>query len=88
MPLKVVYVFREFQLDPGNQLLFRDGVQVALTPKVFSTLVLLVERAGQLVEKDESCATCGPKRSWRKQPWRKTSLAFAARSETTATGSV
>jgi TolB-like protein/DNA-binding winged helix-turn-helix (wHTH) protein/Flp pilus assembly protein TadD len=51
--VKVVYEFRGFQLDPANQLLLHDGVPVPLTPKVFSTLVLLVEQSGQLVEKDE-----------------------------------
>jgi len=51
--VKVVYEFRGFQLDPANQLLLRDGIPVPLTPKVFSTLVLLVEQSGQLVDKDE-----------------------------------
>jgi len=50
---KLVYEFAEFRLDPANQLLLCNGVPVSLTPKVFSTLVLLVERHGQLVEKDE-----------------------------------
>ena len=50
---KLVYEFAEFRLDPANQLLLCNGVPVSLTPKVFHTLVLLVERHGQLVQKDE-----------------------------------
>jgi Tol biopolymer transport system component/DNA-binding winged helix-turn-helix (wHTH) protein len=34
-------------------MLTRDGEPVALTPKAFETLVVLVERSGHLVEKDE-----------------------------------
>src|SRR4030095_5721939 len=48
-----VYEFAEFRLDPANQLLLCNGVPVSLTRKVFNTLVLLVDRHGQLVEKDE-----------------------------------
>jgi TolB-like protein/DNA-binding winged helix-turn-helix (wHTH) protein/Flp pilus assembly protein TadD len=52
-PMKSVFEFGEFRLDPANQTLLRSGVPVPLTPKVFNTLVLLVEHAGQLVHKDE-----------------------------------
>jgi TolB-like protein/DNA-binding winged helix-turn-helix (wHTH) protein/Tfp pilus assembly protein PilF len=48
-----VYEFGEFRLDPANNQLLRNGLAIPLTPKVFQTLVLLVERSGQLVEKDE-----------------------------------
>lgn len=48
-----IYEFGEFRLDVANKTLLRNGVPVSLTPKVFDTLQLLVERAGQLVEKDE-----------------------------------
>jgi TolB-like protein/DNA-binding winged helix-turn-helix (wHTH) protein/Tfp pilus assembly protein PilF len=51
--MKSVFEFGEFRLDPANQTLLRSGVPVPLTPKVFNTLVLLVEHAGQLVHKDE-----------------------------------
>jgi TolB-like protein/DNA-binding winged helix-turn-helix (wHTH) protein/Flp pilus assembly protein TadD len=50
---KSVYEFGEFRLDPVNQLLLCKGAPVSMTPKVFNTLVLLVERHGQLIEKDE-----------------------------------
>ena len=51
--LKQSYEFGPFQLDPKNRILLRDRQSVPLTPKVFDTLLLLVERSGQLVLKDE-----------------------------------
>lgn len=45
--------FDGYQLDPGNALLLRDGEPVALTPKAFAMLVLLCQRPGQLLSKDE-----------------------------------
>jgi TolB-like protein/DNA-binding winged helix-turn-helix (wHTH) protein/Flp pilus assembly protein TadD len=50
---RFAYEFREFLLDPANKLLLRNGIPVSLTPKIFDTLALLVERPGQLIEKDE-----------------------------------
>jgi Tol biopolymer transport system component/DNA-binding winged helix-turn-helix (wHTH) protein len=47
------YGFGEFCLDIGERRLLRSGVEVPLPPKVFDTLVLLVENAGHLIEKDE-----------------------------------
>ncbi|MDQ3753402.1 MAG: winged helix-turn-helix domain-containing protein, partial [Acidobacteriota bacterium] len=41
------------RLDPAERQLLRDGAPVPLTPKVFETLVVLVERSGHLVEKEE-----------------------------------
>ena len=47
------YLFGAFRLDPAERQLLRDGVSVPLTPKVFEMLVVLVERNGHLVEKEE-----------------------------------
>jgi Tol biopolymer transport system component/DNA-binding winged helix-turn-helix (wHTH) protein len=47
------YEFGPFQLHPAERLLLRAGRPVPLTPKVFETLVILVERHGHLVEKNE-----------------------------------
>jgi DNA-binding winged helix-turn-helix (wHTH) protein/Tol biopolymer transport system component len=47
------YKFCDFQLDPSEQLLFRDNISIPLKPKVFETLVILVESGGSLVTKDE-----------------------------------
>ena len=48
-----VYRFAGFTLDPAERRLSAAGKAIALTPKVFDTLVLLVERAGHVVSKDE-----------------------------------
>lgn len=48
-----LYEFGPFCLDTTERLLLRDGRALALTPKAFETLVVLVERRGHLVEKDE-----------------------------------
>ncbi len=41
-----VYRFKGFELEPAERRLSQAGRSIALTPKVFDTLVLLVERAG------------------------------------------
>jgi DNA-binding winged helix-turn-helix (wHTH) protein len=48
-----IYEFREWRLDPAEHLLSRSGSHVSLGPKVFDTLLVLVENAGRLVTKDE-----------------------------------
>ena len=45
--------FGSFRLDTARRRLWRDDEIVPLTPKAFETLVVLVARAGQVVEKDE-----------------------------------
>ncbi|HKW60899.1 MAG TPA: winged helix-turn-helix domain-containing protein [Candidatus Acidoferrum sp.] len=52
-PANSVYSFGDFRLDPYERLLLHKGEPLPLTPKVFDALVLLVENAGHLVEKDE-----------------------------------
>jgi DNA-binding winged helix-turn-helix (wHTH) protein/tetratricopeptide (TPR) repeat protein len=56
-----VYRFAECELDPHERRLLVHGQAVTLTPKVFDTLVLLVERAGHVVSKDELMATLWPR---------------------------
>ena len=48
-----VYEFGGFQLDPARHALLRHGQPVALTPKLFETLVLLVENRDRTLPKDE-----------------------------------
>ncbi len=48
-----LYEFGPFHLDTAERQLLREGEPVQLTPKVFETLCLLVERGGHLVGKDE-----------------------------------
>jgi len=45
------YAFGRFRLSTDGTLLVRDDVRVALAPKVLQTLLVLVERAGQVVRK-------------------------------------
>jgi DNA-binding winged helix-turn-helix (wHTH) protein/Tol biopolymer transport system component len=52
-PVNEIYVFGDFRLHPAEHLLTRQGKQVALAPKVFDTLVILVQNAGQLITKDD-----------------------------------
>ena len=48
-----VYEFEDFRLEADHLLLFRNGEQLALTPKVIETLLALIERHGDVVSKDE-----------------------------------
>ncbi|HXG68778.1 MAG TPA: winged helix-turn-helix domain-containing protein, partial [Blastocatellia bacterium] len=59
-PTKQIYEFGPFRLDAAERLLLRDGRPVPLPPKVFDTLVVLVENSGRLVEKDELLAKLWP----------------------------
>ncbi len=47
------YEFGRFRLDAAQKVLFLDGRPLPLTPKATETLVVLVERHGTLVTKDE-----------------------------------
>jgi Tol biopolymer transport system component/DNA-binding winged helix-turn-helix (wHTH) protein len=47
------YAFGPFRLDSAKRVLLRDGKPVPLAPKALDTLLVLVENAGQLVEKAE-----------------------------------
>ena len=47
------YTFDRFRVDIVKRLLLRDGAPVPLTPKAFDILVLLLQRRGGVVEKDE-----------------------------------
>jgi TolB-like protein len=47
------YEFGPYQLNVNTRLLKRSGETISLTPKAADILVLLITRAGQLVEKDE-----------------------------------
>ena len=50
---KQVYEFGPFRLDPIKCLFSRNGELIPLPPKVFGTLLVLVQRSGQIVSKDE-----------------------------------
>jgi DNA-binding winged helix-turn-helix (wHTH) protein/tetratricopeptide (TPR) repeat protein len=50
---KKSYEFGLFRLDVAERRLLREGKPVPVAPKVFETLLVLVERPGLLVAKDE-----------------------------------
>lgn len=52
-PAMRFYNFGVFRVDTADRRLFRDGEEVPLSPKVFETLLLLLEKPGQLVGKDD-----------------------------------
>src|SRR5438309_10710142 len=47
------YNFDSFRVDPTERVLLRDDKPVSLSPKVFDTLLALVEHSGHIVSKDE-----------------------------------
>lgn len=54
------YEFGPFQIDKLNHLLLRNGEPVPLKPKVFDTLLLLVENRGRVLDKDEMLGRLWP----------------------------
>jgi len=51
--IKEMLEFGPFRVDPRERLLLRDQQPVSLSPKDFDLLLLLLERSGRLVLKDE-----------------------------------
>ena len=47
------YQFDAFELDPVRRVLLREGKAIALKPKVFETLLVLVRNSGRVMDKDE-----------------------------------
>src|SRR5579885_544269 len=56
------YEFGPFRLDLNEYLLLQDDEPVPLPPKVFETLMILVERSGRVVSKEEMIETLWPDR--------------------------
>jgi len=48
-----IYEFDQFRLDTPKLMLYRDGREVTLPPKVIKTLAVLVENRGEILSKDE-----------------------------------
>jgi len=48
-----LYEFGRFVLDAHNRILLKDGATVRLTPKAFETLLVLVQHAMQVVDKEQ-----------------------------------
>lgn len=58
--IKQLYEFGPFRLDVDERLLMRDGRMAPLPPKVFDTLLVLVENSGRVVSKDELMQSLWP----------------------------
>lgn len=54
------YLFGPFRLDTTEKMLLRDEAPIALTPKAFEILAVLVRRNGHLVDKDELLKSVWP----------------------------
>jgi len=50
---KVFYEFGSFRVDPEKGVLLRDNEPVAITPKTFETLLILVRHSREVVSKDD-----------------------------------
>lgn len=60
-PKNHIYEFGDFRIDAGRRLLLRSGGEpVPLTPKVFDTLLYLVEHSGVILDKDSLMAAIWP----------------------------
>lgn len=52
-PRQDSFTFGPFRLDVKERVLLRRGKPISLAPKAFATLLVLVEKSGHVVEKDE-----------------------------------
>lgn len=48
-----IYKFGDFRLSPNQRKLFRRNVPVEISAKAFEILLMLVERQGEIIKKDE-----------------------------------
>jgi DNA-binding winged helix-turn-helix (wHTH) protein/tetratricopeptide (TPR) repeat protein len=56
-----LYEFGPFRLDPAQRTLLRDGQAVALQPKAFDILLLLVRNSGKPITKEDMLIAIWPK---------------------------
>lgn len=52
-PERIFYEFGPFRVDARERTVSRNGERVPLTPKVFDTLLVLLESAGRILTKEE-----------------------------------
>src|SRR5579872_1089127 len=58
--IKHLYEFGPFQVDPEKELLLRGKEAVALTPKTFQILLVLVRHSQEIVTKEDMLKTVWP----------------------------
>jgi hypothetical protein len=73
MPHNLAYEFGPYRLDLNKRVLMRVGETISLPPKALEILIVLVLRAGELVEKDELLKQFGLTRLSRSRISRRTS---------------
>jgi DNA-binding winged helix-turn-helix (wHTH) protein/tetratricopeptide (TPR) repeat protein len=56
IPRSHIYEFDQFRLDAGERVLYANGKPLALSPRLFDTLLALVEMSGRVMEKEELMA--------------------------------
>ena len=54
------YRFGDFAVDTDQKILLRQGKPLPLTPKVFDTLLILIENSGRIVEKEKLMSRLWP----------------------------
>src|ERR671912_915677 len=52
-PARHIYLFDGFRVDAQERILFKENREVPLTPKVFDTLLVLLENSGHVLTKKE-----------------------------------
>lgn len=57
---KRFYEFGPFRIDKANHVLLRDGKVLPLKPKVFDTLIVLIEARDRVLDKDEMMSRLWP----------------------------
>ncbi len=55
-----VYRFGDFKVDTDQKVLLHQGKPLPLTPKVFDTLLVLIENSGRIVEKEKLMSRLWP----------------------------
>ena len=53
MVAKVLYEFGPFRVDPANRQLLRENEPIAITPKAFEALLILLRHSPQVISKDD-----------------------------------
>ena len=52
-PARCIYLFDTFRVDAAERILFKEDREVPLTPKVFDTLLVLIENSNHVLTKKE-----------------------------------
>ena len=58
--IRRLYEFGPYRVDPDERLLLKDQQPIPLPPKVFETLLILIQRSERVVLKDDLMKTLWP----------------------------